>query len=257
MEHLRKVLEFQQWERSFLREHPCIPQPRGWFTAVVLNYRRPQNIDLQARVLLNTPSVRDVVISNNDPSCDLEYWLRVPSGRVRVMNQPRNSSTAVRPRIARDERFAKYFLWMDDDIFLKPEQLESLCKALTADPSVPHGVYGQEWTGEKFRGGITGREGRIDVVSRAVVCTKEHVEEFFRLTEILGWHAGHPAWGESVWDDILLSFSGNARPRIHDFGPFVDCPTQGKRGVAGWRRNGFHGKREEFFRRMQEIKPLV
>lgn len=150
----------------------------------------------------------------------------------------------------------RYFLAVDDDIFLHPAQLQLLCNALMHDPSVPHGIYGQTWSDGVFRGGVAERDQRIDVVSRVYAFTDDHVKEFFRLTEAAGMPVETLARAECV-DDVFLSFCGDRRPMIHDVGPFIDCPTQGKKGIATWRRNNFHSNRIALYQKLTAIKPLL
>ena len=162
-EHLKCVWELKNWERRFRREYPSIPEMKGTFTAIILNYARPQNLDLLTRVLLNTPSVRRVVISNNDPVWNVHDWLHVSSDRVRVIEQSAKKSSATRALITRDESDTEHFLWMDDDIFLTPTQIEILCLELLSDPSAPHGICGQEWRDDGLGGYTNSKEGCIDV----------------------------------------------------------------------------------------------
>jgi hypothetical protein len=55
---------------------------------------------------------------------------------------------------------------------------------------------------------------------------------------------------------MFLSFSGDGKPRMHNAGPFVDCPTQGRKGIATWREGGFHREREEMYRQLIAVRPL-
>ncbi len=255
-EHLKCVWELKNWERRFRREYPSIPEMKGTFTAIILNYARPQNLDLLTRVLLNTPSVRRVVISNNDPVWNVHDWLHVSSDRVRVIEQSAKKSSATRALITRDESDTEHFLWMDDDIFLTPTQIEILCLELLSDPSAPHGICGQEWRDDGLGGYTNSKEGCIDVLNRVYACTKEHVLEFFRLGKILDLYPGKPEWKLTSWDDILLSFSGTGRPRVHNVGSYVDCPSQGKRGTAAWRNDDFQKKRDAYVRELKKLKSL-
>lgn len=254
-EHVSNVWKFHQWERGLRAQYPTVKKVYGNVTAILLNYARPQNMNLAAHLMLNTPAIGDVVVSNNNPDCDISKWLWAPTGKLRIMSQPQKSSSFMRFVVAKEERRSSLFLSVDDDIFLHPAQVQLLCERLMADPSVPHGIYGQKWTGDAFRGGIALEECRVDVLSRVYAYTTEHVSEFFRLIKEAGLSVDELASLECT-DDIFLSFSGDKRPLIHNVGPFIDCPTQGKKGIAAWRRDNFHAHREEIYKKLCAIKPL-
>ncbi len=259
IEHLRRVHAVYRFEHKLKKDYPAVPRakphtPKDCF-ALIQNFARPQNMDTLARICLNVPSIRVALISNNNPDWNMGRWLAIPSGRLWIMNQPEQMNSVQRFFIVDAGYGTGSYIFLDDDIFLRPEQIERLCQELHKDPSVPHGIYGQEWRGDHFQGGISGREGHIDVISRVYACTRAHVQEFFRLGKMLGHPKDHPIWRQSLWDDILLSFCGNDRPRIHDVGPFLDCPTQGRKDTATWRRDDFHATREAFYKKLRTIKP--
>jgi hypothetical protein len=92
------------------------------------------------------------------------------------------------------------------------------------------------------------------VISRIYAFSAQHCAEVFRLSTAAGIPEGHDGWRISRFDDMFLSFSGSGKPRIHDVGVFVDCPTQGKKGVATWREGSFHTDRDEMYQRLSAIK---
>ena len=54
-------------------------------------------------------------------------------------------------------------------------------------------------------------------------------------------------------DDIVLSFTGMGRPRIHDLGPLEFCPTSSLKGVALWKENDFFERRYRLFLRSRSL----
>lgn len=218
-------------------------------TAILLNYRRPQNIDPIVCALLRTPSVQSVIVSNNNPRCNLQRWVRVRDDRVVFLLQPCERNTAERFRIAL-QTAAQEFLAVDDDIFLTPRQYEALCSALRWNPTVPHGICGQVWREDgTFQHGICGVEREVDVLNRAYAFTREHGENFRRLLEHLGMWDDAAAWQSSAWDDLVISVAGMGKPLCHDVGPFRDCPTQAGPDAV-WRREEFFAFRERFYPRL-------
>lgn len=249
-EHRSRVRSIEQWIRALEVQGDPSNESGGDTTAIVLNYKRPHNIDAIVRSLLQTPSIKTVIVSNNNPACNIRRWLDIANDRIRIIDQPVRCSTAERYRIAAlcD---TQYFLAVDDDLFLLPEQYEKVMCALKADPSRVHGVFGQTMQQDgTFQYAVRG-DTDLDVCNRVYAFTREHVMQFHALVERLHLHGDD--WKRSDWDDIVISFSGAQKPRSHVIGPYLDCPTQGKKGIAVWRRDDFFDERLPLFRRLQLI----
>ena len=242
---------FRSYERK-IQSGQMPEESAGWCTAIILAYKRPQNIDLIVRVALQTPGVGKVIVSNNNPRCNLRRWLTVHNPRVRVLNPKERRNVVERLVIAREEP-ADFFLAIDDDIFLRPEQLQVLCEAVRQNPAVLHGMFGEFYSEGSVQHAQHGRNSTLDVLNRVYCFTREHVEEFFRLVDLLDL-GRQETWSQNFWDDIVLSFSGAGKPLCHNVGPFLDCPTQGKRGIAAWRQEQFIEKRIPIYKRLQSMK---
>jgi hypothetical protein len=252
--HVSMIMALRRWQRD-VEKFPVLYESRGDVTAYVANFLRPQNIPLIVRSLLACPSVGRIIVSNNNPDCRLEEWFQPDSDRVTVLRHAESQSCS--KRYLHLQAFpSAFYLILDDDVFLLPPQIEQLLAALHADPSAPHGLYGQRWMGENFRGGMQQIETSIDVISRIYAFTDMHLQEIFRIADAVGHPADSEYWNVSQFDDMFLSFSGMNKPRIHNVGPFTDCPTQGKKGTATWRRDGFHRGREEMYQHLSALKPL-
>ena len=80
---------------------------------------------------------------------------------------------------------------IDDDTFLRPDQLRQLFSALVTDPSAPHGIQGETYQGPTeesshhgWKPGLRGNR-RVDAINRAYFFTREHLEELYRLAGLL------------------------------------------------------------------------
>jgi len=252
----------RQWLRTFYRwRFDCNlrtisnAQKQGDTVAIVLNYKRPQNIDTIVRSLLKTPSIHTVIISNNNPQCCLRRWYTCHHPAVHIIEQKEKSSAAIRFRIAREHSASQYLI-IDDDIFLSPEQCEELCTAIREDPSVPHGVFGQLCKPDgTCKNGVRNRDGEIDVINRVYALTADHLQEFFQLFKQIGMADNKNIWRESIGDDIVLSFCGSGRPLSHNVGTYIDCATEGMSGIATWKRPDFFEKRKAIYTKLLAIKP--
>lgn len=248
------VREVRAWELEIDRNYPIVRSSAGRVTAYVANFRRPRNIEPIVRSLLASKAIGRIIVSNNDPDSRLERWFRPASERVHVLTH--DSVQNCMMRFHHLLPFASSCnLIVDDDMFFYPSLIDALCAQVARDPSVPHGVYGQRWDGFRFVGGIQREDRTLDVISRVYAFTDEHLRKTIELERELLADGCDPA-DIARSDDILLSCSGCGLPRIHDVGPLIDCPTQGRAGVASWREQGFHADRIRMFRRIRALRPL-
>ncbi|HEY0092999.1 MAG TPA: hypothetical protein VGB96_01690, partial [Archangium sp.] len=106
-----------------------------------------------------------------------------------------------------------------------------------------------------YGGWRPGVEGNVtaDVINGVYFFTREHLEELFRLADALKLDVPNLFNGE----DILLSFCGTERPRIHTVEPrTVNCLTEARRGVATFTQEDFYPRRTELFLALRKLKPL-
>lgn len=209
--------------------------------AIVLNYKRWQNIEPIVRSILRAPSIGTVIISNHENAPRKQLFPHADP-RVRILENPGRDSYY--RYVVASEQPEEYFVAIDDDVLLTPTQLENLCACLRSDPSVPHGVCGQ--FRRKHRGFISGivrHEGRIDVLNRVYAFTKSHAQAVVALHDTYWTDADN-----CFWDDILLSAVGAGKPQCHDVGDLSFCYTSRMRGIALCARNDFFDKREYAYR---------
>lgn len=221
------------------REGPAV-------TAIVLNYLRPGNIDPIVRGLLRVGRLQRIVVLNNSPERPLAPRLRVRDPRLELLDQPPPWLTTRRPgsrfELARKDPNS-IFLAVDDDRFLYPSQADRLLRELLKTPEVPHGLFGQsdDLQGDPQRG-----RRRLRILNQIYAFTRQHVERYFELIEAV---AGNQL---ECGDDIVLSFSGPARPWAHDFGPVLKCPTSNQPGVAVQTRPDFRKLRAQLVSQLRK-----
>jgi hypothetical protein len=206
-------------------------------TVVLLSFARPRNIQPIAESVLRCGFVDRLVISNNDPRVRLTDHVRIASPRAAILEQEAPCPPMRRFEIAR-ELPGEYFLALDDDVLLRAPQIDAVFRALVNDPGVPHGIIGQVMDGEE-RAGVRSyrlverRDGTVDVLNRAYFFTAAHRDRFFTLLAAIGRQPLR------YGDDIVLSFSGERRPRIHDVGRVLYFPSGDDPAVARWLEPGF------------------
>lgn len=252
IEHRDMKRNVRIWKNA-LQSYPPLIATNGDVTAYVANFARPQNIQCIVQSLLACPSIQHIIVSNNNPYSPLSGWFHTSSDRVTVLQHATAQSC--------QKRFehlsyhpAPYYLILDDDIFVYPHQIEQLTTALRTHPHVPHGLFGQRWEGDQFEQGIRNWEGEIDVINRVYAFTEAQRTQSLQLADTLKKKSIISERALGWCDDIMLSCSNAAKPYMHDVGPFIDCPTQGKKGVATWREDDFFTTRKKIYQYIQSIQ---
>jgi hypothetical protein len=92
----------------------------------------------------------------------------------------------------------------------------------------------------------------VDVLIGAYAFTRQHLDRMFAIADTLGiGRMSDLRNGE----DVLLSFAGAGRPRIHALGPFLTCASESAPGVALWQTHGnFWDERVRLFERAQAAR---
>ncbi len=227
------------------------PPPRddADLTLVLPSYGRPQNLALSVRLALAAPSVRRIVVVNDHPGVRLARWIEARDPRLTIVDRAVRVGPVARYLAAR-ESGGELFLSVDDDLFLLPSAIERLGARLRADPSVPHGLYGQRFDGRRLIDNLARVEARVDVLNRAYAFTRAHLDAYFELLEALSIDPEDPRASVGLDDDLVLSFAGEGLPRIHELGPWLDC-----RGLARGRRRDAEEVRLALFHRLAAVRP--
>jgi hypothetical protein len=213
-------------------------------TLVLPVFTRPQNAALSVALALRTPGVRRVIVSINRPSI-APAGLQLPADdRVVIMRHSQVRGPVQRYRALADDD-ARWFLSIDDDVFLSPEQMGRLADELAARPASPHGFYGQHFdpATRNFNQGVVRSEGSVHVLNRAYAFSREHLDRYLSLLERLAVDES----GVSLDDDVVLSFCGTALPCVHDIGAYVDCPSEARAAISRWGRPQAATVRAELF----------
>ncbi len=253
-------MTYRRWRDAALRGERLPWRGEQRITVVLLSYKRVHNMDTLVRNLLRADCVQHLVVSNNNPDYRIADWVRVEDARLRLVDQPHRAHAGLRFELARQAP-GDYFISVDDDVLLYPEQLELLFKGVLERPEVPHGVQGERFIGRggTQRAGVFGEwepgcsgNTEADVINTVYTFTRAQLEEMYRLAAALGREVATLANGE----DVLLSMSGQGRPRVHDVGEVGQCLSWRRAGVATWRtRQAFFHERTALYESLQALKP--
>lgn len=209
--------------------------------AIVLSYKRPQNIERLVLPFVASTAVDKIVISNNNPDVDLLAWLGRVNGlpKVGIVQQAQRSLPGKRFEIALAEPFDA-FICADDDLFLSTAQIDALLDALRSEPNRVHGVFGEIQSfvngNMQLGGGIHGIECELDILNRCYAFTRDHLLQMSALAR----EFGYKSLGDTLFvDDLLLSHCGDGPPICHDLGSLESCETSETPGIATFRERGF------------------
>ncbi len=178
--------------------------------------------------------------------------------RLLLIDQPDHVKPGIRFMLARDEP-SDLYVTIDDDIFLTPSQLRLLAGTLATQPESPHGLFGKILRGKSFPPwpfvpANPRARPRVDILNCVYAFTREHLDEYFRLAAAVGIEE-HAQFANG--EDIVLSFSGRARPQIHDFGAVVMCASSTLAGIAiSSTHRRFYQERWQLFSMLSALKPF-
>jgi len=229
-------------------------------TVLVLNHKRPQNVGQIARYVLRNGFVGRMIVSNNSQAYAMSDFVDVQDPRLLLIDQPTPSGVGISFELARQYP-SRYYLRIDDDIFLHPAQLQWVYWNLRQAPQRTHGIFGasfsavkdpaQGWPFEHTRN-VT---APVDILNGLFAFTDEHLTEYFRLCGLLGITDQRTLMNG---EDIVLSGAGTRRAMVHHIGPIWECASEASPGVALHQsRPGFYEERWRLYSELQRIKPLA
>jgi hypothetical protein len=223
-------------------------------TFILLSFARPQNIQRILDAILASKYCGRIILSNNQPAINILDHIEPPGERLEVIQQKQETLPINRYLMAR-ECPGEFFVCIDDDIFLTTGQIDSVIAALIEDPARPHGVWGQDIIVEngkiRIKLGVHGVSREVTILNQVYAFTRVHVQNFFRILAAI--ECADPYQLGPV-EDIVLSYSGAARPFCHDVGALNTCPTSNQEGIALWKSGGFADQRLDILGRIWNIQ---
>ena len=207
-------------------------------TFVVASFLRPKNIQLIIDSLVKCEFAGEIVISNHNPDIAIADYIDCDDDRLKILTSKKKEPCGYRYTVA-NRLSAEYFMVVDDDIFLFPEQFRKLFLHLLEQPEIPHGFHGTMHSRDVGEDGLSrithvaGCEATVNVLHQAYAITREHVERFREIADAAVRSGLFPDEDPSGFaDDMMISFSGDGQPRVHDLSPILTCPTSLDEDVA-------------------------
>lgn len=168
-------------------------------TAIMLNWDRPENVSRITEGWMQSPFIQKGVVFSNKPGLP-----ELPPIAVGI------SSTE---DLGLTTRFMAGLLAetdvvfiQDDDLIVHDEALKALLEYHAADPEILHGIFGRRPKGDGSYARLVDKvEAEVEVVlTRALVCQKQHCVDFFvHLKDFPILRSGNP---KGNGEDIVFSF---------------------------------------------------
>ena len=202
------------------------------------NPARMKHINHQLRNLLKCDFVERVIISNHNPDIKIDSLVKVRDQRLVIINQESRQGCGFRWLVAK-EFSPQYLIVVDDDILLFPWQLKTLFVSLVADPQVPHGFAGMVHHENDFLEYCEKEDMEVDYLCEVYAITGEHLRRYLELRAQVLRNESLAQMVEFSADFVVVSQTGNQRPRIHKVGRLFRCPTYNEAGVAVHKEHEF------------------
>jgi len=227
-------------------------------TVLIASYLRPKNIQTIINAVVKCRFVSEIVISNHNPEIVMSDFIECDDARVRILNSEKREYCGYRFKVASDLD-GEYFLILDDDIFMSPEQVRKLFVHLLKDPDVPHGFHGSRYKSHSEEDEIdevqhvARRETNVDVLHQAYAVTKSQISHMLQIAEAANRSGLFPDENPANFaDDMMISVSGEGQPRVHDLAPILICQTSLQQDIAVCGRVDFQRMRSRAFSYLRE-----
>jgi hypothetical protein len=131
-----------------------------------------------------------------------------------------------------DQFSPQYLIVMDDDILLFPWQLRKLFGSLIMEPNLPHGFAGMVQQSNGFLEYHQKTERSVDFICEIYAITGKQLQQYMQLKTQIEKSPDLAKSIEFTADFIIVSRTGNMKPKIHRAGHLLRCPTFNQAGVA-------------------------
>lgn len=201
-------------------------------SAVLLSWRRPENLPALVAALRGSAAVGEVLVWNNNQAVPLALE------GAEVIHAPTNLLLLPRLALGCLARWSSV-LFVDDDLLLTPAQVDRLWASYLADGA--RRVFGAQ--GRQLRAGryeAANVFGPCDIVNQAVLAPRAALARALTFLPSPFWQ---PGTFDAAEDDILLCLAQELGQAVAvDLGPLLRC---GAYDEAAWSRRPDHAARRQ------------
>ncbi|MGB3532836.1 MAG: glycosyltransferase [Microcoleaceae cyanobacterium] len=247
-----RELFYRKWTLDSYISNPVSLATDKKVTIIVPSYHasRSRNLQPLIRSVVKCDFVEKIIISNHNPEIRLEDWVKTDDSRVVLINHSVRRGCGYGWIVASQEN-ANYFIVIDDDMLVYPQQLAVLFQQLINQPECPHGFIGRRADGEY----ITHQEAEVEFLYNIYAVTQTHIQKYIEYTKKMIDNGYASPESIEYWaDDIVLSQTGTCHPRIHKLGSLRQCKTTKTQGVATYTESQFDKRRLEVYHALAKVK---
>lgn len=247
-----RELFYWKWTLDGYISYPVSLATDEKVTIVIPSYHasRARNLQPLVRSILKCNFVEKIIISNHNPEIRLEDWVQTGDDRVMLINHLVRRGCGYGWVVASQQN-ADYFIVIDDDMLIYPQQLTVLFQQLIKKPELPHGFIGIRADGEY----IIHQEAEVECLYNIYAVTKAHIQKYLEYTKEMVANGYVSQESIEYWgDDLVLSQTGTGQPRIHKAGSIRQCKTTKTSGVATFTENQFEGQRLKVYHALAKVK---
>ena len=228
------------------------------FAVIILNYKRAQNIGAIVAAAREALPDAPILVYDQGERDDFLQRDDVPWGEVWVQRATANRGPGARLMLASRLPF-DFYIAIDDDTFLIPDQIRRLAELVQGEPDRAHGIAGQRL--ELLHDGQIGWRhymrrfnGAVSILNQVYAFSRHQAVAAMELSVRLGF----PTWVEiGSLDDVMLSCASAKPPLCHDLGDFGECPTSSQKGVAVWMEEDFFARRIACAQQLVNIQSIA
>ena len=121
VEAIQLLAKYGKLQRALKLPSPPANTSGKQCTVILLSHNRPQNLSVLARAALKNGFVRKVIVSNSNRGVRIADWVKAADPRIVLVDEIKPTRPGYRFVLAAQEA-GDYFLSVDDDIFLTPQQ---------------------------------------------------------------------------------------------------------------------------------------
>jgi hypothetical protein len=208
---------------------------------VLITYYNPvrmKHVNHQIRNLLQCRFIERVIISNHNPQLRIEDVVTVHDARLTFLNQSVRRGCGHRWLVAAQFSPA-YLIVMDDDILLFPWQIRHLFESLLDESNTPHGFAGMVQHSNGTLEYHQRVDQSVDYLCEIYAITGSMLQHYLQMKGQIETDPEIAKSIESTADFVIVSQTGQWKPKIHHSRYLLRCPTFNQAGVAVHRERAF------------------
>lgn len=219
-------------------------------TAILASFHRERlrNLRPLLRSILKCQFIPRIILTNHNPEFTVNDLIGINDNRLVILNQSVKHGPGYCWELAHTES-SDFYLLIDDDFLVTSKQIKLLLQYLSDEPEIPHGI-----TGHIKKNYYENVNMEVDRLSQIYAVTRTHLGQYFQLLEKI--KAIDPAAFNAIEPyahEIVMSRTGERKPKIHHVGHLSRCHTARKPGVAIHKDNNFNPERKKVIHALNTV----